>query len=125
MNCEAEVAGLIWDSCPAAEPPSKKQEKRVGRDRSLLLWLPNQWFREWLMSKLPIHLRRHTETAQARVAGQADRAAVARQEVEDDRRAVDERTERLRALRQARDDQELLRATACLPTRGTVDGGRA
>lgn len=62
------------------------------------------------MSKVPIHLRGHTESFQAKVAGRSGRAAAVWQEAEENRRAVDERTERLRALRQARDSQDLEKA---------------
>jgi hypothetical protein len=58
------------------------------------------------MSDLPIYIRGHRETFQAKESARATRAAEVWQELEDERRAVEERTARLRAMRLARGGRE-------------------
>lgn len=55
------------------------------------------------MSELPSHVLGHRETMQARKAAQQASAERVWTQVEADRRAIDERTARLRAMRLARE----------------------
>lgn len=54
------------------------------------------------MTGLPSHIQGHRETVQAREAARQENAQRVWAEVEAERRAVDEQTSRLRAMRLAR-----------------------
>jgi hypothetical protein len=57
------------------------------------------------MSALPSHIQGHRETMAAREAARQENARRVWAQVEADRRAVDERTEKLRAMRLARTNE--------------------
>lgn len=57
------------------------------------------------MSALPSHVQGHRETVQARKAAQQESAERAWIQVEAERRAVEERTAKLRAMRLARESE--------------------
>lgn len=57
------------------------------------------------MSVLPSHIQGHRETMQARKAAQQESAERVWTQVEAERRAIDERTAKLRAMRLARESE--------------------
>lgn len=69
---------------------------------ALATTLPRITPREPPMSELPSHVQGYRETMRARENDRASRAAEIRRSIEEERRVVDQRTARLRAMRLAK-----------------------